>query len=96
MCVLIVLAVGMAAQAQDGETVYQEHCANCHDSAAPRVPPQSALRSMNFMRVLSALQTGVMKTIGDTLQPPERYAVALYLGAGARPKASPAASRPNS
>jgi len=46
---------------------------------------------MNLMRVLTALQTGVMKTVGNTLTPPERYAVALYLSAGATPKAAPLA-----
>lgn len=89
VCVFIALLVGTTVQAQNGETVYKEHCANCHNSPAPRVPPESALRSMDFMRVLNALQTGVMKTVGDTLTPPERYAVALYLSAGAEPKTAP-------
>jgi polyvinyl alcohol dehydrogenase (cytochrome) len=44
---------------------------------------------MNLMQVLAALQTGVMKTIGDTLTPQERYAVALYLSVAAAPKAVP-------
>ena len=87
-CVFIVLLVGIAAQAQDGGAVYKEHCASCHNSAAPRVPPESALRAMNLMQVLAALQTGVMKTVGDTLTPQERYAVAFYLSPVA-PKAAP-------
>ena len=89
VCVFVfVLATGISAGAQNGETVYKEHCASCHSSAAPRVPPESALRLMNLMRVLSALQTGVMKTVGDTLTAQEQYAVALYLNAGAAPKAA--------
>lgn len=83
---LALLAAG--ANAQNGEAVYKEHCASCHNSATPRVPSESALRSMNLMQVLTALQTGVMKTVGATLTPQERYAVALYLGAGAAPKAA--------
>ena len=83
---LVLLAA--AANAQDGKAVYKEHCASCHNSAAPRIPPESALRAMNLMQVLGALQTGAMKTVGDTLTPQERYAVALYLGAGAKPKAA--------
>jgi len=89
ICVLVVLLIAICAKAQNGEAVYKEHCASCHNSAAPRVPAESALRSMNLMRVLTALQTGVMKTVGNTLTPPERYAVALYLSAGATPKAAP-------
>ena len=88
MCVFIVLLVGLAGHAQNGEAVYKEHCASCHNSAAPRVPQESALRAMNLMQVLAALQTGMMKTVGDTLTPQERYAVALYLSVSA-PKAVP-------
>ena len=89
VCVFAVLLIGISAKAQNGEAVYKEHCATCHNSAAPRIPAESVLRSMNLMRVLAALQTGVMKTVGDTLTPPERYAVALYLSAGATAKAAP-------
>lgn len=88
VCVFILLLVGVAAQAQDGAVVYKEHCASCHNSAAPRVPSENALRAMNLMQVLAALQTGVMKTVGDTITPQERYAVALYLSPTA-PKAAP-------
>src|SRR6185437_5101063 len=90
VCVFAALLIGISANAQDGQAVYKDHCASCHNSAAPRVPTESVLRSMNLMRVLAALQTGVMKTVGDTLTPPERYAVALYLSAGAAPKAAAA------
>src|SRR6185437_16956249 len=90
VCFFAVLLVGISARAQDGQAVYKDHCASCHNAAAPRVPTESVLRSMNLMRVLAALQTGVMKTVGDTLTPQERYAVALYLSAGATPKAAAA------
>lgn len=87
-CVAVLLLAGITAAAQNGETVYKAHCASCHNSATPRVPAETALRSMNLMQVLNALQTGVMKTVGDTLTPQERYAVALYLSAGATSKAT--------
>jgi len=88
VCVFAVLAIGITAQAQNGAEVYKAHCASCHDSAAPRVPSESALRAMNLMQVLAALQTGVMKTVDNTITPQERYAVALYLGVSA-PKTAP-------
>ncbi len=78
--VLVVCCAG-ALSAQDGATVYRNHCASCHDSATARVPPQSALRAMSFPRLLGALEHGSMKTIGDTLSANERYAVVLYLAA---------------
>jgi len=83
-----VLLVAISARAQNGAAVYKAHCASCHNSAATRVPPESALRSMSFPQVLAALESGVMKTVGDSLTPQERYAVTLYLGAAA-PKAVP-------
>jgi polyvinyl alcohol dehydrogenase (cytochrome) len=88
VCLVTVLAVAMSAHAQNGAEVYKAHCASCHNSAAMRVPTESALRAMNLMRVLAALETGVMKTVGGTLTPQERYAVALYLSARA-PKPAP-------
>ncbi|MGH9402825.1 MAG: c-type cytochrome [Terriglobia bacterium] len=69
----------MAAQAQNGAEIYKAHCASCHDSGVARAPSESALRAINLIQVLGSLQTGVMKTVGDTLTPQERYAVALYL-----------------
>src|SRR6185437_10364221 len=38
VCVFAVLLSAIAANAQNGETVYKQHCASCHNSAAPRVP----------------------------------------------------------
>jgi polyvinyl alcohol dehydrogenase (cytochrome) len=43
---------------------------------------------MSLMRVLAALQSGVMRAVGSTLTPQERYAVALFLSAAAS-KAAP-------
>lgn len=88
LCLLLVLLIPTAARAQNGAEVYKTHCASCHNSGVARAPSESALRAMNLMRVLAALQTGVMKSVGDTLTPQERYAVALFLSAAA-PKAVP-------
>lgn len=86
---LALLLIAITANAQDGEAVFKAHCAICHNSTAPRVPSESALRSMNFVKILDALQSGVMKSVGDTLTPQERYAVAIYLSPKATPKAEP-------
>ena len=89
VCLFTLLLVSIAARAQNGEAVYKAHCASCHNSAAPRVPAESALRAMNVTQILTSLQTGVMKAVGDTLAPEERYAVSLYLSAPAAPNAAP-------
>lgn len=70
----------LPAHAQDGATVYKQHCASCHDVPQGRVPPASALRKMSIDQVMNALEIGPMKTIGDTLSPADRQAVASYLG----------------
>ncbi len=48
VCVLTVLLAGIAASAQNGAEVYKTHCASYHNSAAPRVPSESALRAANW------------------------------------------------
>ena len=66
--------------AQDGKTIYQEHCAGCHDAASGRTPPVSALRAMTAPAILDALNNGVMKMQAAPLSAAERQAVAAYLG----------------
>jgi polyvinyl alcohol dehydrogenase (cytochrome) len=89
VCLLAVLLAAVAVRAQDGAAVYKAHCASCHDSGAERVPPQSALKAMGIPQMLAALESGPMKTVGDTLTPQERYAVALHLSAPATKSAPP-------
>ncbi len=66
--------------AQEGRTIYQTHCAACHDAPVGRVPPAAALRAMDSTKILDALDTGVMKTLAADLTELERRAVADYLG----------------
>ena len=66
--------------AQDGKTIYQEHCAGCHDAASGRTPPVSALRAMTAPAILDALNNGVMKMQAAPLSAAERQTVAAYLG----------------
>jgi cytochrome c5 len=67
VCPLIALLVATGAGAQNGAAVYKAQCASCHNSGAARVPSEGALRAMNLVRVLTALQSGVMKTVGNML-----------------------------
>jgi outer membrane protein assembly factor BamB len=83
VCLVAVLLLAASVRAQDGVAVYKAHCASCHDSGAVRVPPKSALSAISIPQMLAALESGPMKTVGDMLTPQERYAVVLYLSAGA-------------
>src|SRR4051794_8635248 len=76
---LFLFLSGFSLLAQDGGAVYKKHCASCHDAPVGRVPPVSALRAMNYMAIVGALESGSMKIQGETLSSAERYSVAGFL-----------------
>jgi polyvinyl alcohol dehydrogenase (cytochrome) len=84
---LLILAAGLAG-AQDGAALYKGHCAQCHDAPTGRVPPFSALRDMSPMKVLNALEIGVMKAQAEGLSSADRHALVGYITYPA-PKATP-------
>jgi mono/diheme cytochrome c family protein len=59
-CFVFLAMFSSVAFAQDGKSIYQAHCATCHDSAQGRIPPVSALRAMSRVAILDALENGVM------------------------------------
>jgi polyvinyl alcohol dehydrogenase (cytochrome) len=65
---------------QPGGTVYQQHCASCHDSGAIRIPARSVLEERTSARILKVLNSGLMKQQAAALSPPERALVAQWLG----------------
>ena len=86
---LLLLALGATTVfAQDGSAVYKAHCAVCHDSSTPRVPPSSALRKMSSAVILQSLEAGLMKTEAASLTASERTAVSDYLGSSTPPFAA--------
>lgn len=63
-----------------GFAVFQQHCVSCHGNPAfERAPSPAALRSMTPERIYTALTTGVMKSVGDTLDEADRRRVAESL-----------------
>jgi cytochrome c553 len=86
---LLLLVLGATtAFAQDGSAVYKAHCAVCHDSSTPRVPPSSALRKMSSAVILQSLEAGLMKAEAASLTSGERTAVSDYLGSQTPPFAA--------
>src|SRR5579872_595126 len=80
MRTLLWLSFGISvACAQDGATIYKERCASCHDAPTGRTPPFSALRDMAPMKLVSAIETGVMKAQAEGLSSAARYAVVGYI-----------------
>ena len=63
-----------------GFAVFQQHCVSCHGNPAfERAPSPTALRSMSPERIYTALTTGIMKSIGDTLSEEDRRRVSESL-----------------
>src|SRR5262245_30242525 len=52
---------------QDGEGIYREHCATCHDRGVPRAPTRAALSRMPTDNIRFALTSGKMSTQGAEL-----------------------------
>ncbi|HEX4024001.1 MAG TPA: PQQ-binding-like beta-propeller repeat protein [Steroidobacteraceae bacterium] len=88
---LIFWAGPVLAAGASGQAVYQQHCALCHEQVSDRIPPRATLQKMPAARILRALNSGVMMSIGFSLSRPDRVAVASYLGTNA-PVSGPPAS----
>jgi polyvinyl alcohol dehydrogenase (cytochrome) len=71
--------VSAAQQAPNGETIYKQHCAGCHEASIPRAPNRQALRAMEPEAIDTALSSFSMRRQGATLSSAERRAVAAFL-----------------
>src|SRR5262245_32483297 len=80
---VLVSALPSVASAQqsvpDGEALYKEHCAACHDRSLPRIPSREALRGLSPEVVDTALSSFSMRRQGAALSPAERRAVAAFV-----------------
>ncbi len=98
---LALLAAGFAHDAfaaRDGESVYNQQCAMCHNGANERAPRREALKSFEPELVLKALIDGPMAAQGRALNDAEMHAVAIFLTgkkftSGAMPKQAFCADR---
>jgi len=80
-CLLFGAPALLSAQppAPNGEAVYRQHCAGCHESRMPRLPSREALRTLTPEHIETALSSFTMRRQGSVLSPAERRAVAEYL-----------------
>jgi mono/diheme cytochrome c family protein len=84
--VSLTAAGAAAAQAQaevDGELVYRQQCARCHDGGTGRMASSEELRERTADQIYGALNFGLMRRQGLDLSDAERRAVAMYLSGGA-------------
>jgi polyvinyl alcohol dehydrogenase (cytochrome) len=80
------------ATAQTPADLFQTRCAACHNAAnAVSAPLPDTLRQMSWQSIVTALESGKMKGVGDAMRPAEREEVAKFIGAaGAAPAAGAA------
>jgi polyvinyl alcohol dehydrogenase (cytochrome) len=79
LCSLLAAPAITAAQAPNGEAVYKQHCARCHEGTMPRMPSREALKSVTPEAIETALSSFTMRRQGAALSPAERRAVAEFL-----------------
>jgi polyvinyl alcohol dehydrogenase (cytochrome) len=77
---LLFVTLPALAQAPDGETVFQTHCASCHLApTSPEIPNLDALARYAPNAILMALTDGAMRLQAAPLTEAERIAVAEFL-----------------
>jgi len=75
----VIPAVAAAQQAPNGEAIYKQRCASCHEGSLPRMPTREALRGFSPEAVETALSSFSMRRQGASLSPAERRAVAAFV-----------------
>ena len=68
-----------AKQAVDGEKVYQQHCAQCHEGQVPRAPHRDVLSKLPANLVLQSLSVGKMRMEGWLRTLEEREALSEWI-----------------
>ena len=84
--VAVIVIVGLLgatpALAQDGETLYEQYCASCHDNPTDRAPSRAALADYNANAVFHALEAGIMQTQSAMLDEEQKIVLAEHLTGG--------------
>lgn len=68
---------------QEGEALYQQYCAACHENPVDRAPSRAALGDFNANAIVHALSAGIMQTQAAALNDEQKIQLAEYLSGGA-------------
>ena len=63
----------------DGETLYKDNCARCHEGQVKRAPHRQVIQRLPADMVLHSLELGKMKFQGMTRTTAERRAMAEWI-----------------
>ncbi len=94
---LLVACLSAPTLASDGPRpaaeLYKMYCSACHEGTVPRAPHSIKFQMIGPKAILSALESGVMRTQGSALSGEERRTLAEFLGGAALPTSSPVAMK---
>ena len=79
---VLLAPVCASAASPDGESVYRQSCAACHESGENRAPSLEALQRLSPKAILESLQSGTMAYVGESLPQGHAEAVSSFLGRG--------------
>ena len=99
LAALVGLASPVSAQtppSSPGQQVYERACASCHAAPPPgsRASPVELLRKMSAPTLRTALTTGPMRGVGESLSPEELEGVVAYLASKTAPTTADIPSPP--
>lgn len=77
--VLLILSLTGLVKAQDGEALYKERCASCHDSPSGRAPSIAAIKKMTANAIYAALTNGAMKEQVTGLSTQQVISLLVYI-----------------
>jgi polyvinyl alcohol dehydrogenase (cytochrome) len=70
---------GAGGDPVQGEKLYQQKCASCHDNPSGRIPPKAAIANNTPTLIVQALLEGVMRPMAVGMAPHDMASVAAYL-----------------
>jgi polyvinyl alcohol dehydrogenase (cytochrome) len=95
---LAIFAEAVAGQAApDGQALFAEHCAMCHQNApagANRAPSPEVLAGKTREEIMRALESGTMVIYGNRMSSAERRAIAAFLSSNTANSSSEASANP--
>ena len=79
LTLVLVGAVGATAQTRDGERIYTQNCARCHDGNMPQILTAAPIQEYPADRIYESMTFGFMVRQAAGLSKDEKRAVAEYV-----------------
>src|SRR5215471_740112 len=83
---LVMVTAANGQSAPEGEALYKQHCATCHDAGVPRAPARGVLEKLPPESIRTTLDVGSMAQQAGALRPAQKDAVIAYLTRDSAPQ----------